>query len=226
MPRGVYDHKVRGSKHPDWIPREIRICAVSGCDITFECLITSNRKYCSVNCSSHRQHKSICSCWRCKAKRHESLSEKHKENIGLSMVGKGKEEMVLLWKDPKYRKKQLRAILKGCKISPNKPEKFLDGLFQQLFPNQIKYTGDGKDEDSIVAGRCPDFIFVDGQKKIIEFFGEFWHGEKRTGVPNELHEQERKNRFTEEGYQTLIIWEHELEDVEKLMMKITKFNEG
>jgi len=128
-----------------------------------------------------------------------------------------------LWADPEWKKKQLKAIFKGLRLLPNKPEKFLDKLFQQLFLNQIKYTGDGKDEDSIVAGRCPDFIFTDGQKKIIEHFGDFHHGEGRTGIPNEQHEQERINLFARYGYQTLVIWEHELEDIDILQKKIFEF---
>lgn len=122
-----------------------------------------------------------------------------------------------LWQDPEYVKKVMK------KSKPNKPEKFLDKLFQKLFPNQIKYIGDGKDEDSIIAGKCPDFTFIDGQKKIIEFFGDYWHGEERTGVSNEQHEQERIDLFAQKGYQTLIIWEHELKDIEKLTERILRF---
>jgi len=127
------------------------------------------------------------------------------------------------WQDPKRKKKRLAAIFKGLNLLPNKPEKFLDKLFQQLFPNQIKYTGDGKDEDSIVAGKCPDFIFIDGQKKIIEFFGDYWHGEGRTGIPNEQHEQQRIDCFAKYGYQTLVIWEHELEDIDAITNRFTEF---
>jgi hypothetical protein len=124
------------------------------------------------------------------------------------------------WQDPEYVSKQM--IARG--IKPNKSEKLLDELFQQLLPNRIKYIGDGKDEDSIIAGKCPDFIFTDGQKKIIEFFGDFWHGEGRTGVPNEQHEQERIDLFAKEGYQTLIIWEHELKNLDKVKRNVLQFN--
>jgi G:T-mismatch repair DNA endonuclease (very short patch repair protein) len=143
------------------------------------------------------------------------------------------------WEDPEEHRKQsermlgdknpmrqpgaLRKLMKIIHIKPNKPEKFLDNLFQQFFPNQIKYIGDGRDKDSIVSGRCPDFIFTDGQKKIIEFNGDYWHGEKITGRTKEEEEQQRIAHFAKEGYQTLIIWEHELEDIDILQKKIFEF---
>jgi len=96
-------------------------------------------------------------------------------------------------------------------------------LLQKLFPNQWKYIGDGKDENSIVAGKCPDFIHTDNQRKIIEHFGDYWHGEEVTGIPNERHEQERIDLFAKYGYQTLIIWEHELNDKESLSKKLIEF---
>ena len=86
-------------------------------------------------------------------------------------------------------------------------------LLKKSFPNEWKFVGDGQ---FILAGKCPDFINVNGQKKIIEFFGNYWHKLEE--------EQQRINLFTEYGYQTLIIWEHELKDIDKLSNKLLKFN--
>lgn len=133
------------------------------------------------------------------------------------------QNMTHRWRDPKWREKQLKAILKGLNLSPNKPEKFLTKLLQELFPNQWKYTGDGTNKDSIVAGKCPDFINVE-QKKIIEFNGNYWHGQERTGRTKKEEEQQRVDLFAQEGYQTLIIWEHELKDINLLEEKIIKFH--
>jgi len=129
-------------------------------------------------------------------------------------------------KNPMKKAEVIRKQIRACGTKPNKPERFLDKLFQRLLPNQIKYTGDGKDEDSIVAGKCPDFMFTDGQKKIIEHFGDWWHGEKKTGIPNKQHEQERIDLFAKEGYQTLVIWEYELDDLVKLVKKVSDFTNG
>jgi len=136
-------------------------------------------------------------------------SEEHKEKLRKSSKRN--------WQDLEFVAKQMR----GQCVKPNKPEKQLNKLLQKLFPNQWKFVGDGQ---LILAGKCPDFINVNGQKKIIEHFGDYWHGEEKTGVSNEEHEQERMNLFAQYGYQTLIIWQHELENIEKLTEKVLSFN--
>lgn len=154
-------------------------------------------------------------------------SEETRKKIVEALVGRlcpeHSKRMKQFWADPEYREKQLKVVFKGLKLLPNKPEKFITKLLQRLLPDLWKYIGDGKDEDSIIAGKCPDFVCI-SQKKIIEYFGDYWHGEERTGIPNERHEQERINCFAKEGYQTLVIWEHELEDTKKLKKRILEFN--
>jgi len=164
-------------------------------------------------------HKPDCSCSFCGARRGELKGDKNPSKRP-EVMAKIALSVTESWKKPERVAKQIQA---NC-IRPNKAEKFLDELFQQFFPNQIKYIGDGKDKDSIIGGKCPDFIFTDGQKKIIELFGDYWHGEERTGVPNDQHERERIDLFAKCGYQTLVIWEHELKDVGKLRKKTMKFN--
>ena len=165
-------------------------------------------------------HKPDCNCGICKARRGEykGLTKEIDRR-----VAKQAESLKQTWQNLEQKEKQLKAIFKGLKLLPNKPEKFLTKLFQKFFPNEWKYIGDGKDKDSIIGGRCPDFIHVN-QKKIIEFFGDYHHGEKRTGVSNKQHEQERIDHFAKYGYQTLIIWEHELKGIKKLVNKLRKFS--
>jgi len=133
---------------------------------------------------------------------------------------KNSESKERLWKAPEFIAKQIKAR----NIGPNKPEKLLLELLQKLFPNEWKYVGCG---DFFVAGtnKNPDFVHVN-QKKIIEHFGDFWHGEGKTGIPNEQHEQERIDLFIKYGYQTLIIWEHELKDIDVLIEKLILFCKG
>lgn len=123
---------------------------------------------------------------------------------------------ILSWHNPEYMAKQKKAR----HLSPNKAEKFLIEVLQELFPGEYKFVGD---LSFTLAGKNPDFIHVN-QKKIIEFFGDYWHGEERTGISNERHEQERTACFAKEGYQTLIIWGCELDDVESLIEKIKEFH--
>ena len=123
-----------------------------------------------------------------------------------------------------YKKEKLKAIFKGLKLLPNKPEKFLTKLLQKLFPNEWRYVGDGT--FWVTSNRKhlnPDFIHVN-QKKIIEHFGDYHHGEGKTGISNDQHEQERIDIFAQHGYQTLIIWEHELKNLEELIEKLTLFD--
>lgn len=54
------------------------------------------------------------------------------------------------------------------------------------------------------------------KKKLIELFGDYWHkGEDP---------QDRINIFKKFGYDTLVIWESELKDINKVKNKVIKFN--
>jgi len=105
-------------------------------------------------------------------------------------------------------------------IKPNKPEKVLIDLLQILFGNSYKYTGDFS---YWLGRRNPDFISI-SNKKIIELFGDYWHGETITGIKKHDHEKERIKHFKSFGFETLIIWEHELKNIKKLKDKIISFN--
>jgi hypothetical protein len=118
-----------------------------------------------------------------------------------------------LWQDPKYRQNTVAAIMKSMAIRPNKPETLLGQFLDELFPCQYCYVGDGQ---LILGGCCPDFANADGQKKLIELYGDYWHrGE---------NPQDRIDFFASFGFQTLVIWERELDDLEVLSQKLTKFH--
>lgn len=150
------------------------------------------------------------------------LSEETKKQFSIAWSGKNNPAKNLItrmklkelakkrWQDPNYIRKQMKA--KGVK--PNKTEQKLSDLLQFLFPKEYKYVGDGQ---LIIAGKCPDFAHTNGKRKLIELFGTYWHrGE--TG-------EERKELFSEYGYQTLIVWERELQDIPRLSHKLMQFNE-
>ena len=67
---------------------------------------------------------------------------------------------------------------------------------------------------------------MNGQKKIIEHFGDYYHGTKHTGKTEQQNESERINHFKKFGYSTLIIWEKELKNESELIDKIIAFNNG
>jgi len=96
--------------------------------------------------------------------------------------------------------------LKGLQIiysnrHMTKPEMILDTILQKYFPNEWKYVGLG---EIFIAGKVPDFININGQKKLIELYGDYWHTKEES--------QERIAFFKQYGFDTLIIWESELYD--------------
>ena len=111
----------------------------------------------------------------------------------------------------------LRKRMKSNNISPNKPERKLNKLLQELFHRQYKFVGDGR---VVIDGLCPDFININGQKKIIELYGDYWHS-----LPERKKVDARRIKaYAKFGYKTLVVWEHELKDLDTLREKILIFN--
>lgn len=139
------------------------------------------------------------------------------------------------WKNKEYREKQLSKIIGGSKNKPNKKEIILLNIINTLLPNEYKFVGDGQ----VILNRfCPDFINVNGQKKIIEFFGDFWHANPLKYKANDImyrglrakdiweRNKKRLKIYKKLGYNTLIIWENELNDINKVRNNIEDFNKN
>ena len=112
-------------------------------------------------------------------------------------------------RDPEKQKQINKKISKALKGNtnwrfnhefPNKEEKRMIKFFKKWnFP--FKYVGDGSFK---IDGKCPDFIHIDKNKKlIIEYFGEFWH--KISDEPLRI------NFFKERGWKCLVIWGKEID---------------
>lgn len=126
---------------------------------------------------------------------------------------------------------QLASLEKAHKaalaqLKPTNPEQKLEALLNYYCPKQYRYTGDG----SFAIGNLhPDFTNCDGQKKVIEVYGDYWHrGE---------NPQDRISAFAKLNYNCLVIWEHELKvitwnrevniaDLAPLVNKILEFNKA
>ncbi len=136
------------------------------------------------------------------------LSEKHRASIGRASKR--------VWATVSEEKKNewIANIRKGLQCFPNKPESAILSILDSLYPGDWKFVGDGQ---VIIAGKCPDFVNVNGQKKIIELFGDYWH---RGENPDD-----RATIFAPFGYKTLVIWERELRDIYSVMKKIKQFHE-
>lgn len=116
-----------------------------------------------------------------------------------------------LHNDPSF----LLKIVMGIHRKPNKLElQFEEMLLKNNLP--YKYVGDGQ---VIIGYWCPDYINTNNEKKLIELFGDYFHrGE---------NPQNRINKFAKYGFETLVIWEHELKDDPATVIdKVIKFDEG
>ena len=134
------------------------------------------------------------------------------EKVTIALSGRKNPEHILrmkeIWQDPKFVKKQM----KSRNVMPNKTEMYLQQILNSIFfENQFLYVGDGEE---IIGGKCPDFIDPINNK-IIELYGDYWH--------NGQDPNDRINYFKQYGYNTLVIWEHELKDITNLKKKLGNF---
>ena len=114
-----------------------------------------------------------------------------------------------LWQDENYVRQQIKAR----NVKQNKLEMFLEEYLNKLLPNEYKFVGDG---NFILGGKNPDYMNINGQKKLIELYGDYWHKGQNP--------QDRIDYFKKFGFDTLVIWEKELTDLISVKNKILKFN--
>ena len=119
--------------------------------------------------------------------------------------------------------------MKGLCTRPNKPETLVADLLDRMFPGEYRYTGGG---GFVIDGLIPDFVNVNGQKKVIEVFGETYHNPKTSPRPVGKRSTElgRRTAFAAFGYEMLIIWSKEIylggkEGRTDLQKKIREFHE-
>jgi len=137
----------------------------------------------------------------------------------------------LHWKDPSYRDRVLTKIFNGMPKKINKLEKKIQDLLGIVCPNMFTFSGVGGDH---VGGYFPDFISRDS-KKIIECYGNFWHA-LPSKYPSEkiIHhglsasdiwkrDLQRISFLEKNGFDVLIIWEHEVKDSDALKNKLNEF---
>lgn len=130
-----------------------------------------------------------------------------------------------LWLNSEWKASLLRKTRLAMCAAPNKVELTLSGILSSICPNEYKYTGDGQ---VVIAGLIPDFTNCNGQKKVIELFGNYWHSVEfisKNGSPYHRSEIGRKEKYAEFGYDCLVIWEKEIKQNPELVKeKILQFN--
>lgn len=148
------------------------------------------------------------------------LSEGAKAKLSAIQKGKTQSEetklkhskaMKRIWADPEVRRRRIGDILKAVCKKPNRVERKLINLINKSgLP--FKYVGNG---EVIIGDRCPDFINTNGKKQLIELFGTYWH--------DIFDVARRKDHFRQYGFDTLVIWEDELCNKQKVIHKIRQF---
>lgn len=133
------------------------------------------------------------------------LSEEHKIKVGLASIEH--------WKDKNFQEKVVSSWVKAKHPYPDKAEISLNSILQKNFPNKWRYVGSG---DFILGRKNPDFRHKT-KNLLIEMYEDSWH-RGQTG-------KDRINHFKQFGFDTLIIWEHELKNVDGVVSKIQKFGE-
>jgi hypothetical protein len=121
-------------------------------------------------------------------------------------------------KDPEFKQRVVEAAMKANKLKPNKAEILLGDILDRNFPGEWEYTGDGY---HVIGGYAPDYTNCNGQKAVIELFGQYWHVE----VPHKWSYSElgRIMALNSLGFQCLVIWEHELKDESAVVEKVRQF---
>jgi len=128
---------------------------------------------------------------------------------------------------------KLKNFIEGNRRKPNKLEEFLTKLINETFPDNFEYVGDYK---VWIEEKNPDWISQD--KKIIEFFGDYYHCDpeiykedyfnKKVGLyARQIWSRDEKKikKFKENGFEVLVVWEKELKDISSLIQKIKNFGE-
>lgn len=121
---------------------------------------------------------------------------------------------------PEFQRKRLKSFIK----KPNRQERKLEAILGKWFSGEWIFVGDG---EVILGSLNPDFINCNGRKQIIEFFGCWHHAcpihHPEKAVKWQETEIGRKVIFSRYGFQTIIIWEHELGDENAVVDKISRF---
>ncbi len=145
-----------------------------------------------------------------------------KRRVGLKNTPEAKANMSRaqkkVWQRPGFAAAQQGRMKRGQAVRPTGPERVVWEVLDQTFPGEWAYVGDGS---VVIDGLFPDFIHEDGQRLIIEVFGDYWHREDV--APYRGTEKGRIEAFAAEGYRTLVIWESQLTDMAMVEQRVREF---
>lgn len=110
--------------------------------------------------------------------------------------------LIEFWDDPSRAEKHLQKLFRSVRKKPTKLEKLVD----KISPSNVCYAGDRKALFRFKDGhrwrwKNPDFV-IEGQNKVIEAFGSYWHSEEE--------EPELIKAFKGIGIKCLVVWENDV----------------
>lgn len=114
----------------------------------------------------------------------------------------------------------LNNILDNVHIRPTQLERKVMEIIKDKNLS-FRYTGDW----SFLIGRLnPDFVATNGEKVVLEVFGNYWHNpDSKLDIPYEKTEEGRKKVLAKYGWKCIVIWEHEVENPSGVVAKIKNF---
>jgi len=140
--------------------------------------------------------------------------KKHREEVGY--LERMSNIMKDCWKNQEYIKKQILAR----NSKPNKLEILIGQILDNICPNEFKYNGDGR-LGLYFDGIMPDFVNVNGKKKVIEVYNNYW--KKRNYGSVDEYKHIRKERLNNIGFDVLFIEDKEINDLDRLKNKIISY---
>lgn|GEM_PF-2965884 len=141
--------------------------------------------------------------------RGQHRSDETKRRISIALKGRR-------W-SLEQRKRCLPIVMANRKIRPTTLEKSLQAIIDH-YKLPYKYVGDGY---TFIAGRCPDFFNIDGQKVVVEVFSRWWHDPlKNKRVKPQHTEAATLAHYAQYGFKCIIIWEEELSNKEAVAVKL------
>ncbi len=125
-----------------------------------------------------------------------------------------------VWNNEDYCKNWAEGMRFAYQTKPNKPEKLFINIIEEN-DFSYKYVGD----NSLRIGRLnPDFAHNNGEMKLIEIFGDYWHNRSDERYLGTV--KGRIEYFKERGYDCLVLWEHELNNKQNIIYKVETFTGG
>ena len=127
----------------------------------------------------------------------------------------------LLLQDPEY----IAKMIKAHAARPTKPESVLKAILDKHFLD-FKYNGDYR-LGVTLGGMIPDFVNVNGEKEVIEVFGNYWHSGERIKNRWQGSELGKIMAYNSIGYRCLVLWGSELKKLseDEIVQKISNFTD-